>query len=141
MFGLLTEIGIIHQLAANEFNHRLPEGLHISHFGVISHLCRVGDGWTPLRIARAFQVTKATMTNTLTKLSARGLIEIKENPKDGRSKLVFITPQGRAFQERSIASLRPLIEKMDQDLDLDAIVKILPELKKLREYFDKNRTN
>ena len=68
-FELLNEIGIIQQLAVTEFNRRLPEGLHVSHFSVINHLCRLGDGRTPLEIARAFQVTKPTMTNTLAKLS------------------------------------------------------------------------
>lgn len=139
LFGLFTEIGIINQLMMAEFNQLMPDGVHISHFGVINHLCRVGDGWTPLRLAKAFQVTKATMTNTLARLSARGLIEVRANPKDGRSKLVFITAEGRAFQKRAIASLMPAIEKMGRELDLEAMLKILPQLEKLRQYLDNSR--
>ncbi|MFK5979340.1 MAG: MarR family winged helix-turn-helix transcriptional regulator [Rhizobiaceae bacterium] len=140
LFGLLTEIGIINQLMTTEFNHLMPDGLHISQFGVINHLCRVADGWTPLRLANAFQVTKATMTNTLARLSARGLVEVRNNPADGRSKLVFITSDGRVFQKRAIASLEPFLMKMGKELDLEALIKILPQLEKLREYFDNNRT-
>ncbi|PCI03373.1 MAG: MarR family transcriptional regulator [Hyphomicrobiales bacterium] len=140
LFGLLTEIGIIHQLMTTEFNRLMPDGLHISHFGVITHLCRMDGGWTPLRLANAFQVTKATMTNTLARLSTRGLVEVRTNPKDGRSKLVFITPEGRAFQKQAIASLQPFVEKMGQELDLESLIKILPQLQELREYFDSNRT-
>lgn len=140
LFSLFTEIGIINQLMMSEFNHLMPDGVHISHFGVINHLCRVGDGWTPLRLANAFQVTKATMTNTLARLSARGFVEVRANPADGRSKLVFITPEGRAFQKRAIASLMPAIEKMGRELNLEAMMKITPQLEKLREYLDNNRT-
>lgn len=140
LFGLFTEIGIINQLMMAEFNHLMPDGVHISHFGVINHLCRQGDGWTPLRLANAFQVTKATMTNTVARLSARGLVEVRANPKDGRSKLVFITPEGRAFQKRAMATLQPAIGKMSKELDLESLIKILPQLEKLREYLDNNRT-
>ena len=139
LFNLFTEIGIINQLMMAEFNKLMPGGVHISHFGVINHLCRVGDGWTPLRLANAFQVTKATMTNTVAKLSARGLIEVRANPKDGRSKLIFITPKGRAFQKQAIASLQPTLEKMSRELDLEAMMKILPQLEILRRYLDNSR--
>ena len=67
LFQGMNEIGIIQQLATTEFNRRLPDDLHVSHFSVINHLCRLGDGRTPLRIANAFQVTKATMTNVIKK--------------------------------------------------------------------------
>ncbi len=140
IFELLNEIGIIQQLAVTEFNRRLPGGLHVSHFSVINHLCRLGDGRTPLRIAKAFQVTKPTMTNTLSKLSARGLIKISDNPADGRSKLVFLTPKGRAFQKRAIATLEPTLELMDQNLDLEKFIGLLPMLQELREFLDNNRT-
>jgi DNA-binding MarR family transcriptional regulator len=140
LFQVLNEIGIIQQLATTEFNRRLPEGLHVSHFSVINHLCRLGDGRTPLRLARAFQVTKATMTNTLTRLSARGLIEIRDNPADGRSKLVFLTSKGRAFQKRAIAALEPVLELMDRNLDLEKIIQMRPTLQELREFLDSNRS-
>ena len=73
LFQLFTEIGIIQQLSVNKFNRVMPDGLHISHFGVINHLWRLGDGRTPKRIADAFQVTKPTMSNTLMVLGKRGL--------------------------------------------------------------------
>jgi len=139
LFQVLTEIGIIQQLSATVFNRQLPEGLHISHFGVINHLCRLGDSRTPVELASSFQVTKPTMTNTLTKLSARGLIEIRNNPDDGRSKLVFLTPEGRTFRDRSIAALEPFMARMDQEFDLEKLMDIQPVLQELREYLDNNR--
>ena len=139
LFELFNEIGIIQQLAGTAFNHRLPDGLHVSHFSVVNHLCRLGDGRTPLRIARAFQVTKATMTNTLAKLEARGLIEIQENPADGRSKLVFLTEDGRSFQKKAIATLYPVLDELDRELDTVQLSKILPKLRALRAYLDAHR--
>ena len=140
LFELFNEIGIISQLASTEFNRRLPEGLHVSHFGVINHLYRLGDGCTPLQIAAAFQVTKPTMTNTLTKLTARGFVDIRDNPEDGRSKLVYLTEQGRLFRQQAIATLYPLMDEMDRKLDVEEIVTNLPSLKALREYLDKYRS-
>ncbi len=139
LFELFNEIGIIQQLAGTAFNQRLPDGLHVSHFNVVNHLCRLGDGRTPLRIARAFQVTKATMTNTLTKLEARGFIEIRDNPADGRSKLVFLTDEGRAFQTKAVATLYPVLDGLDKELDTARLARILPKLRALREYLDANR--
>ena len=140
LFQLLNETGIIQQLATTEFNRLMPERLHVSHFSVINHLYRLGDGPTPLNIADAFQVTKATMTNTLTRLSARGLIQIRDNPADGRSKLVFLTSKGRTFQKRAIAALEPALELMDQNLNPEKIIQILPTLQELREFLDSNRS-
>ena len=138
-FELFNEIGIIHQLAGTEFNRRLPEGLHVSHFGVINHLCRLGDGRTPQQIARAFQVTKPPMTNTLAKLSAHGFIEVRDNPADGRSKLVFLTRKGRSFREKAIATLDPLLDELDRTLKTRTAKEPLPSLRALREYLDKRR--
>ena len=139
MFETLNEIGIIQQLATTEFNRRMPDGLHISHFGVINHLCRLGNGRTPLGIANAFQVTKATMSHTLARLSDRGLVELKQNPDDGRSKLVYLTARGRVFHERAIAAVAPALETMDENLDLEKIIAMLPTLRELRAYLDNNR--
>ena len=138
-FELLNEIGIIYQLASTEFNRRLPDGLHLSHFGVINHLCRLGDGRTPQQIARAFQVTKPTMTNTLTKLSAQGFVEIRDNPADGRSKLVYLTKAGRKFREKAIATLDPVLDELDRALKTRTANEPLPALRALREYLDKRR--
>jgi len=137
---LLNEIGIIQQLVTTELNRLLPEGMHLSHFSVLNHLVRLGDGHTPNRIASAFQVTRATMTNTLTRLSARGMIDVRANPEDGRSKLVYLTPEGVAFHQRAYIALTPFVEGMDQNLDLENLTSVLPQLQELREYLDNNRS-
>lgn len=138
-FRLFNEIGIIEQLARTTFEARLPPGFVVAQFSVLNHLVRVGDGRTPLAIARAFQVPKTSMTHTLSVLEREGLIEIRKNPGDGRSKLVYITGAGERFREQAIASLTPDLEKIMPVLPPDEVMTLLPVLERLRSFLDKDR--
>ena len=57
-FQLFNEIGIISQLSRNILEARLPPGFVQTQFSVLTHLVRVGDGHTPVAIARAFQLPR-----------------------------------------------------------------------------------
>lgn len=139
VFQFFNEVGIINQLSAALFNKKLPDGLHVSHFSVLNHLVRLGDGKTPLALSSAFQVTKATMTHTLTTLSKRGLITIAPHETDGRSKVVFLTKEGRLFREQAIESLFPAMQTLSDKIDWSKVEGMLPELQKIREVLDNNR--
>lgn len=139
VFALFNEVGIIHQLSRAMFEARLPRGVTVSHFSVLNHLVRVGDGSTPLALANAFQVPKTTMTHTLSGLENRGWIKMKSNPSDGRSKQVSITARGRAFRNRAIGLLDPDIGKLAQRVDLDALAALVPRLAALRAELDRMR--
>lgn len=139
LFHFFNELAIIQQLATTIFNKVMPDGLHISHFIAINHLARLGDGATPIQIARSLQLTKATMTHTLSVLQKRGFIETHANPNDGRSKLIHLTPEGRAFQERAILALSPTFELLRGELDTKELILMLPALQKLRALLDDNR--
>lgn len=139
IFQFFNEVGIINQLSTTLMNRQLPGGLHLSHFSVLNHLSRLGDGKTPLYIANAFQVTKGNMTNTLTKLSSKGYIRLAPHAKDGRSKLVFLTDEGRAFHQHAMQSLMPIIEKMSGSLDVEAMTRMVPDLAAVRQVLDENR--
>ena len=84
-FQLFNEIGIVEQLARAMFEARLPDGMLVTHFSVLNHLVRVGDGRTPLALARAFQTPKTSMTHTLAGLERHGMVDMRPNPKDNRS--------------------------------------------------------
>ena len=118
---------------------RLPDGLLLSHFSVLNHLIRVGDGATPLKLSRAFQVPKTTMTHTLAGLEERDLITMAPNPKDARSKCVWITDAGRAFREEAIASLAPDIDRLAARLPEHEIEALLPGLALARRVLDEDR--
>jgi DNA-binding MarR family transcriptional regulator len=139
VFQFFNEIGIINQLATDIFQSNMPDGLHISHFSVLNHLVRLGDGVTPLSISNAFQVTKGTMTNTLSVLSKRSLVHIAPHETDGRSKVVFLTDEGRAFQKQAIESLFPAIQQLDEKMDWARVVELIPELERVRKILDEDR--
>lgn len=139
VFRFFNEVGIISQLSSALFNKRMPRGLHVSHFAVLNHMTRRGDGVTPLKLANAFQVTKATMTHTLSVLGKGGFVRIEPNPKDARSKLVFITDAGRALRDEAMMSLREPTAELLKLLRADDMREALETLIHVRETLDDNR--
>lgn len=138
-FELFNEIGIIDQLSRARLEARLPDGLIAPHFAVLNHLVRVGDGSTPQRMARAFQVPKTSLTHTLQVLERRGLIEMRPNPEDGRSKTVWITGAGRALRAKVIEDLAPDMALLLAEFGTDRLRAIKPVLTDLRKFLDENR--
>jgi len=138
-FELFNEIAIIQQLSRTSLEAKLPDGFLQPHFAVLNHLIRVHDGRTPLEISKAFQVPKTTMTHTLNGLEKHGLIEMRANPKDGRSKCVWLTDQGRAFRAESIEKLGSYMADIAEHFDQQKITDTLATLKALRIYLDENR--
>ena len=136
LFELFNEIGIIEQLSRASLEARLPDGVIAPHFTVLNHLTRLGDGRAPIDMARAFQVPKTTLTHTLKGLESRGLIDMRPNPDDGRSKLVYLTDKGRALRQETIAALGPDFDRIAERLDMAALQKIIPTLKDLRVFLD-----
>jgi DNA-binding MarR family transcriptional regulator len=139
LFEFFNEIGIISQLSAALFAKSLPDGIHVSHFSILNHLARLGDGRTPVQIASAFQVTKATMTHSLSVLEGRGFIRMEPNPADGRSKLVWLTQAGSAFRDTAIESLRPAFAPLSRQLEAERLLAIIPDLRRVREILDRMR--
>ena len=138
-FRLLDEIGIIAQLSRNILEARLPPGFVLAQFTVLNHLVRVGDGRTPVAIARAFQVPKTSMTHSLAVLEREGLIEIRKNIKDGRSKLVHITDAGKKFRQDAIDALAPDLKRIADAVPPDHVARLLPDLEVLRKFLDSDR--
>ena len=138
-FSFFNEIGIIEQLSRAQFEARLPDGFLVSHFSVLNHLIRVGDGPTPLKLATSFQVPKTTMTHTLSVLEKHGLVETRPNPQDGRSKCVWLTQKGREFRDGAIASMADDMADFAKTFGPHAIADIVPRLTEIRQYLDTAR--
>ena len=139
LFVFFNEIGIINQLATTHMERVLPDGLKLSHFGVLNHFARLGGERTPAELANAFQVTKGAMTNTLGKLEAKGLVSIRINPDDGRSKLVTLTAQGKRARNKAVAALAPSFSEFEAVLPMPKIKKGLPTLQAVRAILDEAR--
>jgi len=139
MFSLTREIAIIEQLTRHQLERVLPDGLLKPHFAVLLHLRGVGDGRSPLRIARAMQVVKGAMTNTLHRLEARGLVRVEPDPKDGRAKCVFITEAGTELIDQAAEAIQPIFQKMSEVISEAEVAAMLPLLQRLRQHLDAAR--
>ena len=139
VFAFFNEIGIIEQLARTRVERVLPGGMKMPHFGVLNHLVRLGKKESPADLARAFQVTRPTMTNTIQRLEATGFVAVEPNLDDGRAKLVLVTPRGRKARDAAIEALAPMLTKISADLGDDLFARALPALQQARIYMDENR--
>ena len=76
-------------------------------FDVLAALRRVDPPHelNPAQLMRATMIGSAAMSNRLENLSARGLIERRQNPTDGRSTLACLTPEGLARVDTAMIAL------------------------------------
>ncbi len=138
-YSFFNEVNIIAQLSANQMDKRMPHGLNQSQFAVLNWFFRVDDQATPGRLARAFQVSKGAMTNTLNKLAAKGFVSVNPDPASGRRKLVRITPSGRRARDQAVAATFPLLESFLAEFGIAQIRRQLPQLQRIRAYLDAAR--
>lgn len=140
-FAVLNEIGIISQLSGALLALTLPDGVHPSHFGIVNHLVRRGDGRTPVSIAGAMQVTKMTMTHSLKVLADRGFIVTGPNPDDARGKLVWLTDAGRSFRADAIARVTARFDGILTPEVRAAMDRCHDDLVLIRQHLDRNRAS
>jgi DNA-binding MarR family transcriptional regulator len=140
LFRFFNEVGIIAQLAERLFESVMPAGMTLAQFSVLNHFVRLGGERTPAALASAFQVTRATMTSTLQRLEAKGLVAVAPDPSDGRSKRVSITDAGRGIRLKCIEGLQPEMARLGTVIDLQSIEALLPELAGVRRALDTDRS-
>lgn len=139
-FEFFNEIGIIDQLAGTILERALPTGMTRAQFAVLNHFVRLGHHErSPAQLANAFQVTRPTMTSTLARLARGGLVAIRDDPADGRAKLVSLTPQGQAAREAAMIAVGTVLPLLDGILDPGEVEAILPILRRLRIALDAAR--
>ena len=136
---VFAEIGAIDQLATVRIERALPDGLTHAQFSVLNHLALRGRAFTPVELARAFQVTKGAMTNTVQRLAAAGFVSIQGDDADGRKKQVSITPSGAAAHDRCLAAVRPMIEGLRKVFSEHDFQAVLPFLQALRGWLGEVR--
>lgn len=94
-------------------------GLEIWEFDVLAALRRAGEPYrlSPGALLAELEVTSGTMTNRVSRLADRGLVERRPNPEDGRGVIVVLTTQGCArvdwALEELLASEGRLLGAMD----------------------------
>jgi DNA-binding MarR family transcriptional regulator len=82
-------------------------GLETYEFDVLSALRRAGPPYelTPGQLVRQTLVGSGTTTNRLDRMGARGLIDRRPDPGDGRVRRVSLTDRGRDRVDAAVADL------------------------------------
>ena len=130
-FRVFSEVTSIHLMSHTLLERSLPRGLKAAHFNVLNYCVRMGDNCTPVQLAKAFNVTKGAMTNTLTRLESRGFIRIESDPLDGRSKRVFLTHAGREMRRIALQDVSHAFEPIVKGLSTKEYAEALPLLEKI----------
>lgn len=130
--SLFSEILMADQLIRNRLSKVLPKGMEVSHFSVLNTLASSTDERTPAQLAKTFSITRGAMTNTLRKLEWAGYVHIRPDWEDARSKMVGISPSGRAAHSAAIDAIAPFISSIVEDLGADSVKETLPILRQLR---------
>ncbi|PTM97220.1 MarR family winged helix-turn-helix transcriptional regulator [Mycoplana dimorpha] len=105
--GLLGRFGRLRAHLAREIERVLAEhGLSRASFDVLATLRRSGAPYrlSPGDLLAATMVTSGTMTNRIDQLEKTGMVERVQNPGDGRSVLVGLTPKGLAAVEEAVTA-------------------------------------
>jgi DNA-binding MarR family transcriptional regulator len=138
-FRVMNEIGIIDQLGSTLFERSMPHGLTLPQFTVLNHFVRLGDDRSPVELANAIQVTKATMTSTLQKLERKGFVTSTPDATDGRSKRIAITASGRKARDQSIKAIGHHLLALETAIGRRQLEAVLPVLAALRIFLDRQR--
>ncbi|SEA08933.1 MarR family winged helix-turn-helix transcriptional regulator [Rubrimonas cliftonensis] len=102
---ILVELSATAQMSRAYAENLLPRGLSLSTFIVLDHLCDRAAGATPMRVARALGIPKASLTNTLASLARMKCLAMRPDPRDGRGKQIFVTEAGRETRDAALSAL------------------------------------
>ncbi|WP_162558956.1 MarR family winged helix-turn-helix transcriptional regulator [Sphingorhabdus sp. EL138] len=138
-FAVMTEIGIINQLADNLFQTYLPKGMTVAQFSVLNHLLRLDVQETISELASAMQVAQPTMSSTVRKLEDKGLVELAHEPDDRRIRRVVVTTAGAQLRNDAVAALAPMAEILRQNIPETDWEALLPPLNRIRVFLDQLR--
>ena len=138
-FQLLNEVGIIAQLSRTRAERLMGPELNLAQFVVLNHFHRLGGEHSLVRLAGAMQVTKAAMTNTITRLHAKGWVAVRPDPQDGRGKLAAITEAGRNVRQRALSLLAGDLKGLAEATEGEDLAALLAGLRRIRVWLDTHR--
>jgi DNA-binding MarR family transcriptional regulator len=129
---VFDEISLIEHGVRMAITRALPVGLTYPQYEVLNLIARRGDDLTPAQISDALKMTPGAITNTLQRLEATALVSVEPCRTDRRRKRVRLTPHGREAYNRSMAAIRPKVEKLREGFTQKEFRDALPFLRALR---------
>lgn len=129
----VTSIMRAHQLMLARVDETLkPHGLSFARYELLTLLSFTRDGRMPVTsAARRLQVHQTSVTNTVDRLEAAGLVRREPHPTDGRATLVVLTDDGRARAEEATAELNREVFA-NPGLDADDVESLIDTISRLR---------
>jgi DNA-binding MarR family transcriptional regulator len=129
---VFDEISLIEHGVRMAITRALPVGLTYPQYEVLNLIARRGENLTPASIAGSLKMTPGAITNTLQRLEATNLVAVGTCDLDRRKKRVRLTPEGREAYARSMAAIRPKVEKLRDGFTKKEFREALPFLRALR---------
>jgi DNA-binding MarR family transcriptional regulator len=99
----------------------------------------MGDGETPTKLARLFQLSKPSMTAIIAKLERKGFVELRADADDARSKRVYVTDAGRAAHAAAEGALGVAMARELAGIDMAALLTAAPGVALLKCHMDERR--
>lgn len=93
-----------------------------------------GEDVTPTAIAEHLEISTAAVTGILERLHVGGLVSLRSNPRDGRSKLVV--PFDRSADPDEIDPLTAAIRRLAADISPDVVEEVAAFLEKVVQAVD-----
>lgn len=138
---IINWIGIVSQLI-NARGEKLlkPLELNVTDFAVLTHMiARESEARTVTAIAAAMQMNQPNVTKIVAKLMKRKAVRATPNGADGRSKLLALTPEGRALHQRALQIFAPAFAQLFASWTLDEQRALFQGLDRLKIFLDANR--
>jgi DNA-binding MarR family transcriptional regulator len=139
--AIFSELFAADQLARARLAKVLPKGMELSHFAVLNQLARSGGERSPADLARAFNVTRGAMTNTISKLEWAGYVHIRPDWDDARRKHISISPSGTKARNAALGAIAPILADAVRDIGVDKVKSALPVIRALRRQFTDEATS
>ncbi len=129
---VFDEISMIEHGVRMSISRSLPVGLTYPQYEVLNLIAPRREDLSPAVIAQALKMTPGAITNTLQRLEATQLISVEASETDRRKKHVRLTAGGREAYARSMAAIRPKVEKLREGFTQKEFREALPFLRALR---------
>jgi len=93
----------------------LAEGVDPDHYGPLSFVGTL-QPVTRTRLTQAMGIRRTTLRDLVARLIERGHVREDPNPRDGRSTLLTLTPEGQEIFDRGLPVFQRVLTQIDEAL-------------------------
>ena len=114
--NVLFDVWLVSRAATGTLDAALaPSGLTADEFGIYSVLTSA-ESMTPSELARWMSAPLTTVSSYVKRIEGRGHLTRVRNPKDGRSYVLSLTPEGRGAHQAAGERFLPVLDGVVESL-------------------------